>query len=70
MGILEARAGGGECLCFKPLISALTPGWLPLLLLGSLSQVLELQSERQDVVFWERHLIPGDLKAPSPPPIC
>lgn len=19
---------------------------------------------------WERHLIPGDLKAPSPPPIC
>lgn len=41
----------GRCLRFKPLISALTPGYLPLLLLMSLPQVLELQSERQDVVF-------------------
>lgn len=47
MGILGARAGES----FKPLISALTPGWLTLLLLVSLPQVLELQSERQDVVF-------------------
>lgn len=55
-GVLQGDSGASEmwdswdggALCSKPLISDLTPGWLPLL--TSLSQDLELQSERQDVV--------------------